>query len=253
MELFYREFGTGDPLIILHGLFGSADNWMTQAKVLGEHFHVFTVDQRNHGLSPHSPDQDYLAMTEDLNDFFVQHKLDSAIVLGHSMGGKTAMNFAIKYPMKVKKLIVVDIIPKAYPIHHDKILTGLKALNLSSLTSRNQADAELAQHVDDPAVRQFLLKNLSREHGQGFVWKLNLSAIAQNIEEMGAGMVIEGKFLGPVLFIIGQRSNYFSFGDETLMKKYFPNYSMIELEAGHWVQAEKPKEFVEAVLKFLAY
>jgi esterase len=251
MELFYREYGQGEPLIILHGLFGSADNWMTQAKMLGEHFHVYTVDQRNHGLSPHSPDHDYLSMTEDINGFFVQHKLKDAIVLGHSMGGKTAMNFAIQYPSKTKKLIVVDIMPKPYPIHHDKILRGLKALNLTSLASRNQADAELAKHVDEPEVRQFLLKNLSREQGGGFSWKLNLSAIDQNIEEMGAGLVVSGQYHGPALFIIGERSNYYSFGDETLIKKHFPNFSLVEMETGHWVQAEKPVEFVAEVLRFL--
>lgn len=251
MELFYREFGSGKPLIILHGLFGSADNWMTQAKILAEHFHVFTVDQRNHGLSPHSTVHDYLAMMEDLNDFFVQRKLSEAIVLGHSMGGKTAMNFAIRYPAKVKKLIVVDIMPKAYPIHHDKILTGLKSMRLAELPSRNQADAELAKHIEEPEVRQFLLKNLSREKTGGFSWKMNLDAIDQNIEEMGVGLVVDGRYQKPSLFIVGARSNYFAFADEVALKNYFPNYTLAEMDTGHWVQAEKPMEFVEVVMKFL--
>ena len=251
MELFYREYGKGEPVIILHGLFGSADNWMTQAKMLGEQYHVFVADQRNHGLSPHDASHDYLVMTEDLNDFFIQRSLTKAVVVGHSMGGKTAMNFAIQYPGKVKKLVVVDIIPKAYPVHHDKILQGLKSLDLKSLKSRNQADEQLAHYVDEFGVRQFLLKNLSRETGGGFSWKMNLAVLDENIEEMGAGLVIEGKFEGATLFIIGTRSNYFSFSDEDLLKKYFPNYQLAELETGHWVQAEKPKEFVEEVLKFL--
>ena len=251
MELFYREYGTGEPLIILHGLFGSADNWMTQAKMLSERFHVYTVDQRNHGLSPHSPDQDYLAMTEDLNDFFKQRGLKKAIVLGHSMGGKTAMNFALKYPETVSKLIVVDIMPKAYPVHHDKILDGLKAMPIKALTSRNQADEALSSYVKEPDVRQFLLKNLTRAQAGGFIWKINLQAIDQNIEEMTAGLVVSGEFTGPALFIIGERSNYYAFGDEDLIMRYFPNYKMVEMETGHWVQAEKPKEFVEVVLSFL--
>lgn len=251
MELFYREYGQGEPLIILHGLFGSADNWMTQAKMLGEHFHIYTVDQRNHGLSPHSPEQDYLAMTEDLNDFLTQRGLKQAIILGHSMGGKTAMNFALKYPAKVSKLIVVDIMPKAYPVHHDKILDGLKALPLKTLTSRNQADEALSKYVDEPAVRQFLLKNLTRAQEGGFAWKINLAAIDQNIEEMTAGLVVSGEYTGPALFIIGERSNYYAFGDENLIQKYFPNYKLVEMETGHWVQAEKPKEFVDVVLSFL--
>ncbi len=251
MELFYREYGTGEPLIILHGLFGSADNWMTQAKMLSTKYHVYTVDQRNHGLSPHSADHDYLAMTEDMNGFFMQHQLKEAIVMGHSMGGKTAMNFAVKYPSKVKKLIVVDIMPKAYPVHHDKILAGLKALPMANLTSRNQADVELARYVDQPEVRQFLLKNLSREQGGGFAWKMNLAAIDQNIEEMGADLVVSGQYQGSTLFIVGTKSNYYAFADDAIIKKYFPNYSLIELETGHWVQAEKPKEFIDEVFKFL--
>jgi esterase len=251
MELFYREYGQGEPLIILHGLFGSADNWMTQARMLSEHFHVYTVDQRNHGLSPHSPEQDYLAMTEDLNDFLEQRGLKKAIILGHSMGGKTAMNFALKYPLQVSKLIVVDIMPKAYPVHHDKILDGLKAMPLKTLTSRNQADQVLSHYVEEPDVRQFLLKNLSRAQEGGFAWKINLQAIDQNIEEMTASLVVSGQYSGPALFIIGERSNYYAFGDENLIQKYFPNYSLVEMETGHWVQAEKPKEFVDVVLEFL--
>lgn len=251
MDLFYREYGAGSPLIILHGLFGSADNWMTQAKMLGEHYHVYTVDQRNHGLSPHRADHDYLAMTEDLKEFFDQRKFVKAIVMGHSMGGKTAMNFAIKYPALVEKLVVVDIMPKAYPVQHDKILEGLKSLSLKTLTSRNQADAALAPYVEQPEVRQFLLKNLSREQSGGFSWKMNLMAINQNIEGMSAGLVVNGQYKGPALFIIGARSNYYAFGDEATIKTYFPNFLIVELETGHWVQAEKPKEFVESVLSFL--
>ena len=251
MELFYRKYGEGDPIIILHGLFGSADNWMTQAKMLGEHYGVYVVDQRNHGLSPHDSSHDFLVMAEDLNDFFIQHNLSKAVVIGHSMGGKTAMNFAIKYPARVSQLIVVDIMPKAYPVHHDKILTGLKSLKVKELTSRNQADEQLAKYVDEPGVRQFLLKNLSRESSGGFSWKMNLDAIDQNIEEMGAPLIADGKFDGDTLFIIGTKSNYYSPGDEELLKKHFPKYSLVKMETGHWIQAEKPNEFVEEVLKFL--
>jgi len=251
MELFYRSYGQGTPIIILHGLFGSADNWMTQVKMLGEHYHVYTVDQRNHGQSPHHSAHDYLAMAEDLNEFFIQHSLSKAFIIGHSMGGKTAMNFALQYPEKVTRLIVVDIMPKAYPVHHDKILRGLQSLSLSSLTSRNQADEQLAHYVDDFGVRQFLLKNLSREPGGGFSWKMNLSALAENIEEMGVSLVVNGKFSGPSLFIVGTHSHYFAPGDEEGLKSYFPQYQLVKMETGHWVQAEKPKEFVEEVLKFL--
>jgi pimeloyl-ACP methyl ester carboxylesterase len=238
-------------MIILHGLFGSADNWMTQAKMLGEHYHVYVVDQRNHGLSPQESTHDYLAMADDINDFLVQRNLAKAIVIGHSMGGKAAMNFAIKYPEKISRLIVVDIMPKSYPVHHDRILEGLKSLDILNLNSRKQADEQLSQYVDEPGVRQFLLKNLSRESTGGFSWKMNLEAINQNIEEMGAPLVVKGKFEESSLFIIGTRSNYFSAGDEELIRSYFPNYKIVELETGHWVQAEKPNEFVDAVIQFL--
>ena len=251
MELFYREYGQGDPLIILHGLFGSADNWMTQAKMLGEHYHVYVLDQRNHGLSPHDDMHDYLAMTEDLNEFFIQHHLPKAIVVGHSMGGKTAMNFALKYPNKVDHLIIVDIMPKDYPVHHDKILQGLKFLDIKNLTSRNQADERLSKYVDEFGVRQFLLKNLARESSGGFSWKMNLNVLDESIEEMGVGLVVTGVFNGPSLFIIGIHSNYYAPGDEELLQKYFPNHQLVEMETGHWVQAEKPQEFVDEVLKFL--
>ena len=252
LELFYREYGAGEPIIILHGLFGSADNWMTQAKMLSESYHVYTVDQRNHGLSPHSPDHDYDVMAEDLRKFLNDRNIDDAIIVGHSMGGKTAMNFAIRYPGKVKKLIVVDIVPKSYPVHHDTIIDGLKALPIRELKSRNEADEKLSHYIAEPAVRQFLLKNLSREQGGGFSWKMNLTVLDQSIEEISAGMVANGSYAGPTLFIFGSRSSYYSAGDEKIIDKYFPNSKLEFIDSGHWAQAEKPQEFVEIVTKFLA-
>jgi len=249
--LFYREAGQGTPLIILHGLFGSSDNWYSLSKVFAETFHVFTIDQRNHGQSPQNPEHNYAALTTDLEEFVSQHQLTQPIILGHSMGGKTAMNFAVRNPQMLSKLIVVDIMPKKYPVHHDSILDGLKAIDVTTIQSRSDADAVLQQYVRDGNTRQFLLKNLARTEGGGFEWKINLPALDQNIEAMGDGLVFEGQFQGPTLFVKGASSNYYKPGDESIVKGYFPNASWVTLETGHWVQAEKPKEFAEAVLGFV--
>lgn len=251
MKLFYRELGAGQPLIILHGLLGSSDNWYTLSKIFAEKFRVFVVDQRNHGQSPHSTDHNYKLLTEDLKDFLNEHSLENPIIIGHSMGGKTAMNFAIKYPDLVDKIIIVDIVPKAYPVHHDAILDGLKAIPLKTIQSRGEADAILSEYVPEPSVRQFLLKNLARDENKNFEWKMNLSAIDQHIEEMGASLQYEGKFDKPSLFIKGEKSNYYGTGDETKIKGLFPKAQFVTLQTGHWVQAEDPKAFMNAVGEFL--
>jgi pimeloyl-ACP methyl ester carboxylesterase len=251
MKLFYRHSGHGQPLIILHGLFGSSDNWFSLAKVFAGQFSVYLIDQRNHGQSPQSDAFNYQLLAEDLHSFVQEHRLDKPHIIGHSMGGKTAMNFAVKYPERLGKLIVVDIVPKSYPVHHDHILDGLHAIDVNTLTSRNEADQILSEQVPEPDVRQFLLKNLYRTTEGKFQWRVNLHAIDNHIEEIGAGMQYTGTFGGPVLFINGARSNYFKAGDEDLIQSIFPSAQIITLETGHWVQAEKPKEFAETAISFL--
>jgi esterase len=174
MKLFSRKSGHGHPLIILHGLFGSSDNWFTLARTFSKHHTVYLVDQRNHGMSPHTTEMNYAALAEDVHHFIREHEIDQPDIIGHSMGGKAAMNFAVKYPRMLRKLVVVDIVPKAYPVHHDHILDGLHALPLESLQSRAEADRLLTHYVPEPAVRQFLLKNLGRGEDGRFVWKINL-------------------------------------------------------------------------------
>ncbi len=251
MKLFYRHSGHGHPLIILHGLFGSSDNWFSLAKVFSEEFSVYLVDQRNHGQSPQSNEFNYQLLAEDLHLFIQEHHLHKPHIIGHSMGGKTAMNFAVKYPEHLGKLIVVDIVPKSYPVHHDHILDGLDAIDITALTSRNEADLILSQHVPEPDVRQFLLKNLYRTSEGKFQWRVNLKAIDNHIEEIGAGMQYAGTFSGPTLFINGARSNYFNPGDENIIRSIFPTAKIINLDTGHWVQAERPKEFAETAISFL--
>jgi esterase len=251
MKLFYRKSGNGKPLIILHGLFGSSDNWFSLAKVFAEHFTVYLVDQRNHGQSPQSDDFNYKLLTEDLATFILDHHLEKPHIIGHSMGGKTAMNFAVKYPDQVDKLIVVDIAPKKYPVHHDHILEGLHSIDLQTLASRNEADTILSNHIPEPDVRQFLLKNLSRTSEGKFEWRVNIHAIDEHIEEIGSGMQYEGKFTGPALFVKGVRSNYYASGDEENILQIFPAAEFVTLNTGHWVQAEDPKAFAEATISFL--
>lgn len=252
MKLFYRSSGQGTPLIILHGLFGSSDNWYSLAKVFAEHFTVYQVDQRNHGQSPHSDEMNYGLLSEDLKDFITEHSLEKPVIMGHSMGGKTAMNFALKYPDMLSKMIVVDIVPKKYPVHHDSIIEGLQAIPITSVSSRNEADAILSKYVPQPDVRQFLLKNLSRKSEGGFEWKINVAAIDSNIEKLGDGVIYSGKCDTPSLFIKGKKSNYYAPGDEALIKSIFSKAEFAQIDTGHWVQAEKPEEFAKLVLNYLA-
>lgn len=250
MKLFYRELGQGPPLIILHGLFGSSDNWHSLSKVFAEQYKVYVVDQRNHGQSPHDSIHDYKALTDDLNEFIEDHHIKRPIIIGHSMGGKAAMNFAIRFPEKLSKLIIVDIMPKAYPVHHDSILEGLNAIDLNQLESRGQADDLLSQFVPEPPVRQFLLKNLARDKNQNFEWRINIPVLEEHIDDMGAALQYQGKFDGATLFIVGAKSNYFATGDDVLIRSYFPEAEVVTLNTGHWVQAEDPKGFAETVFNF---
>ncbi len=250
MKLFFRESGQGQPLIILHGLFGSSDNWFSHAKTFAPFFKVYLVDQRNHGQSPHSDEFNYKALTLDLEEFINEHAIEKPIILGHSMGGKTAMNFAVKNPDKLSDLIVVDIVPKYYPVHHDQILEGLESIDLNTLQSRNEADQLLSKHVPEPDVRQFLLKNLSRNEN-GFEWKINISGIDKNIEQIGAALEYPGTYGNRSLFIKGAKSNYYKPGDEELIKKIFTKAEIQTINTGHWVQAENPQEFAKIVLTYL--
>lgn len=252
MKLFFRQSGQGPALIILHGLFGSSDNWYTLAKTFAQKFTVYVVDQRNHGQSPQSDDFNYTLLTEDLHELITAENIQQPILLGHSMGGKTAMNFAVRYPQLLSNLIVVDIVPKSYPVHHDAILEGLKKVQLDTLTSRTEADKILAAYVPEMDVRQFLLKNLARTSGGGFEWKINVNSIDQNIEAMGEDLVFPGMYTGPALFVKGARSSYYAPGDEDRIKKIFLKATFASLDTGHWVQAERPEEFAQLILEYLA-
>jgi pimeloyl-ACP methyl ester carboxylesterase len=251
MKLFFRQQGQGHPLIILHGLLGSSDNWHSLGRLFAENFSVYLVDQRNHGQSPHSDEINYKLMTEDLEGFMAENKITKAHLIGHSMGGKTVMNFAVKNPGMVDKLIVVDIVPKYYVVRHDRLIEGMKAIPLDEITSRSEAEVIMSGYEPEAAVRQFLLKNLARDDEGKFKWRPNLHAIDEHLDEIGEGMVYKGSFDGESLFVNGSKSSYFADGDQELIKKIFPKAKFVSLNTGHWVQAEKPQEFAQTVLQFL--
>jgi pimeloyl-ACP methyl ester carboxylesterase len=251
MNLFYRTHGEGPPLIILHGLFGSADNWIPIAKRLENIRKVYMVDQRNHGQSPHHPNFNYDCMLDDLYTFIEQHNLDTPDILGHSMGGKVAMNFAVKYPDDLAKLIVVDIGPKFYPIHHDVLLEGLKDIDIKKINSREKADAELADYVESITIRKFLLKNLKRT-AVGYDWKMNLDVIYDQIANVGEGLKSIDRFNHDTLFIRGGMSNYILDEDLNAIKVHFPKYALETIpETSHWVHSEKPEELSDILNNFL--
>jgi esterase len=252
MDLFCRELGSGTPLVILHGLFGSSDNWMSIARVFAEQYRVIIPDLRNHGQSPHSEDWDNKIMAEDLFELFQKLSLDECYLMGHSMGGKVAMEFALEHEEKVKKLIVVDIAPKSYPIHHQKILEGLNSIDLDNLESRKKADELFAEYVPFFAVRAFLLKNLGRDDDGKFYWKLNLPIITEKIEEIGAPLSEGTKFEKDSMFLRGGKSDYILDEDMELAKSFFPKAKLKTIEgAGHWLHAEKPDEYFKVVSEFL--
>ncbi|MEQ9441687.1 MAG: alpha/beta fold hydrolase [Cyclobacteriaceae bacterium] len=252
MELHYRSLGEGQPLLILHGLFGTSDNWQTFGKQLSSDYQVFLIDLRNHGLSPHSDDFNYPLMAEDLHEFIQQHQLENPIILGHSMGGKAAMFYAVAHPADFDKLIVVDIAPRAYPVHHQHILDALGAVTLEGTSSRGEVEAQMKPHLADRGVRQFLMKNLKREEDNTFTWKLNLPAIRQHIKEVGVALESTTPVEKPVLFIRGAKSDYIQSEDETLIHQIFPEASVITIEkAGHWIHAEQPEALYQEVMRFL--
>lgn len=251
-SLYYRETGTGEPLLILHGLFGSSDNWMGISKNLAESFQVFTIDLRNHGKSFHHSDFSYGAMSNDIFKFIEEKGLSNISILGHSMGGKVSMKLAVDHAELIKRLIVVDIAPKYYPVHHEKIIHGLKSIPISSISSRSEADQQLSSYILEPGVRQFLLKNLHRS-GNGFDWKMNLDIISDNIEKVGESLNDNEVFSGDTLFIRGDKSNYILDSDSNMINEHFPNNEVVTISnAGHWVHAENPGEFVEVVYEFLS-
>ncbi len=253
MKLNFRVLGEGEPVIVLHGIFGSSDNWQTVGKSLSEKFAVYLVDLRNHGQSPHSDEMNYPVMARDIKALIEEETGGSAHIVGHSMGGKVAMELATTFPQAIKSLVVVDIAPKYYPPHHQEILESFKSLGLKNLKSRKDADDALSTKISNPGVRQFILKNLGRNDDGSFEWKLNHRAIEANIETIGKGLDDGKSFGGETLFINGSKSDYIRNTDHELILSHFPKAQFETVNgSGHWVHAEKPQEITSLLTKFLS-
>lgn len=253
MKLHSQILGEGRPLLILHGFLGMSDNWKTLGNDFAEAgYQVHLIDQRNHGRSPHSDTFNYLELAKDVKEYIDSHGLKNVILIGHSMGGKTAMTAASLFPHLVEKLVVVDIAPKYYAPHHQKILEGLAAINGASLSSRGDADELLAQYVEEQAVRMFLLKNLYWKSKGELALRLNLEVLTSQVEELGSAVPAEYSYNKPTLFIKGERSNYIKSEDRTLIEKHFPEAKIVSIpKAGHWVHAENKEVFYDTVINFI--
>lgn len=253
MDLHSVILGEGKPLLILHGFLGMSDNWKTIGKQFAnDGFQVHLIDQRNHGKSPHSDEFSYELMAQDIKDYCDAHDLNKIILMGHSMGGKTAMLTACQNEGLVEKLIIVDIAPKYYAPHHQQILKGLTALDEASLTSRGDAEDFLKNYIDETGIRLFLLKNLYWKTKDKLSLRLNLDSLKQNINNVGEALPQSLSFEGSTLFISGENSDYILKADKPDILKQFPNASFEEIEnAGHWVHAENMEAFHEAVIRFV--
>lgn len=254
MKLNFDQYGDDPakkPLIILHGLYGSASNFRGLAKIYAADFTVYCLDLRNHGSSPHSDKMSYPLMAADVIEFMDDQNIKKAHILGHSMGGKTAMQIALHYPDRVDKLVVGDIAPVLYPHHHERIFEGLQSIPLDKISSRGEADKILAQYVDEAGVRLFLLTNLVRNEEGKFQWRINLPVLIREYEHISAapdGIAFEGE----TLFIRGDRSDYISDDYVPEILALFPNAKIETIDdCGHWLHSEKPKEFSELLLDFL--
>lgn len=253
IKLHATVLGEGQPFLILHGFLGMSDNWKTLGtKFADEGFEMHLLDQRNHGRSEHTAEMSYGLMAEDIYNYCRENELENIILLGHSMGGKAAMQAAGEYPQLVEKLIVVDISPRYYPPHHQQILDGLTALENENLTSRGEAEDFLARFIKDEGTRLFLLKNLYWKTKEKLSLRLNLEVLREKVEEVGAALHAGLKFEKEVLFIKGGKSNYIQEEDKDRIALHFPNAQIKTIEnAGHWVHAEKMKPFYQEVMSFL--
>ena len=253
MLLHSNIIGEGKPFVILHGFLGMSDNWKTHGRLFSQlGFEVHLLDQRNHGRSFRSNEFDYELLAEDLFDYCLHKDLENIVLLGHSMGGKTAMLFAAKYPKMVSKLIIADIAPRFYPRHHHAILEGLLALDFEEIVTRKESEAVLSKYVSHVPTRQFLLKNVYWIEPGKLALRINLEALIENIDEIGEELSPHLKFEGDTIFLKGDKSEYISSQDETTIKRQFPNCEIVTIEnAGHWLHAENPSQFFEKVKCFI--
>ena len=255
MKLFFREWGGAneETLVILHGLFGSSQNWMRVGKELAEKFHVYALDLPNHGESPHVEEHTYESMMKAVVVWMEEVKLNSAHFIGHSMGGKVAMFLACRHPERVKKIIIVDVAPKTYPTMEPLEMKAMESLDLKKIKSREEAMENLQKFFKSEKIRKFILTNLVRNKNGKFSWKINLKAIQNNADSMRQTMLKEkDRFLGEALFVHSASAGYVVQGDYSEIKRHFPLASMIAIpNSGHNVHIDAPEKFVEEVCRFI--
>jgi esterase len=252
MELYSRIEGSGFPMVLLHGLLGSSDNWRTVSKRLGQSYKVYSVDLRNHGQSPHGGRMTYPVMADDLRELLERQEISEAHVVGHSLGGKAAMQFAISYPDRVKKLVVIDIAPKAYPPSQRSILAALDQLELQSFKSFGEIDAALAPAIPELAIRQFLMKNIARVPNSGFRWRIDIASIGKSYDHLTKAIIPARRYDKPACFVRGGRSDYIQDTDLPSIRAIFPRAELATIAgAGHWLHAEATDEFLRVLIAFV--
>lgn len=246
-----KIIGKGRPLLILHGYFGSGDNWKTIGNQFSEHFEVHLIDQRNHGRSFHSDEFSYDFLVDDLYNYIQHFKLENVNLIGHSLGGKTAMLFAVTYPELVDKLVVVDISPREYEPHHNAILTALNSIDFSIYNSRDLVDEKLSKLIPEFGVRQFLMKNIYWKNKDVLGFRFNLESLTKNNSEVGKSLPMNARFTKETLFLRGENSGYISDDDFLIIDAHFPDNQIVTIKnAGHWLHAENPTQFSQEVLSF---
>lgn len=251
-NLNFKLYGEGEPVIILHGLFGMLDNWKTFGRLLSKNYSVYLVDQRNHGNSPHVNKHTYPAMAADIKDWMQAQELADAHLIGHSMGGKTAMTFAMNYPRKTKSLISVDMGIKEYPGGHEKYFDAMRSLKIDEIKSREEADKHLRKLIPNNAIRLFIMKSIHRKDDGTYEWKINLAQLYEDYPKILKALPSGKKYNGSTLFIGGTQSGYIRENDCTDLRSLFPAAEIKMIEAGHWIHAEKPRELLEIVMDFLS-
>lgn len=250
MKLYHRELGSGQPLMILHGLFGFSDNWQTHAKKLAEYYRVILVDLRNHGHSDWDNEFSYEIMADDVKELVDDLQLSELILVGHSMGGKVAINFAQKHEELLEKLVIVDMGTKGYAMHHDHILKGIHSVKLEGVKSRREAEVQMSDHIDSDGIKQFLLKNLYWKEKGRLAWRMNVAVLEKELPNILSQMS-DDEVMIPTLFIRGELSNYIVDEDIKDLENQFPDSEIKTISgAGHWVHAEAPTEFSNALLSF---
>lgn len=244
--------GAGQPFLILHGYFGMSDNWKTLGNKFAKNYEVHLIDQRNHGRSFHSDEFDYELLVEDLYAYIQHHNLINIILLGHSMGGKVAMLFAVTHPEIVNKLIIADISPKYYEPHHQPILAALNSVNFSLHNTRSKVEEVLRIYIKDEGVLQFMLKNVYRKNKETLAFRFNLHSLTLNNSEVGEPLPSFMHFDGETLFLKGENSNYITSEDTPLILAHFANAKIVTVKnAGHWLHAENPTQFYNDIIAFL--